>query len=588
MSERFTLDRPSFEQVLCATSLIQQLNKRVQANSAPDLGDTKPLSELVETQLAIETGTIDLEAAMSRVVGLAVQLSPATGAAIWLFTGDEFVYRAGTEGAAQDKRLKLEVLSKLAAMCGRNGHSPLEVGPASDSGPAYDAIHYPGSIKSLLVAPIYRDRDIAGTLAVFSTKFSAFAERDATSARLLSGLLTHSLRKAAEVELKQSVSLERAAMLQVIDRLIPALEKLAEEGRLKFQASADECPSLSIELEPESAAVPGQVLEGSPVEITDIVRDGGEAGLTVEMMADDSPEVNAGDSGLPAPEAQMGEVVAESAPAVFVMVPVNAQEPTPDRPSATIVGLRSDVQSFATTIGNSLQGAAITILKATQTRLIRARCWLSNTTTKIQRGFPGRVARYQSLIPVLPRLKLKVRVQYGVAVPAAGLMLMLIFLLWRTTASFPSKAEGATSEGNATPAATGSVTEGSHQLSSAGPTAPLSHLRVTDSASSSTLQTLSRYEIAGLRRRAQYGDDAAALVLGMAYERGQLVPQNCVKAREWIARSANEGNAAAQYNLGLRYLQGDGVPADQEVAMKWLARSAARKYPQALALQSAP
>jgi uncharacterized protein len=114
-------------------------------------------------------------------------------------------------------------------------------------------------------------------------------------------------------------------------------------------------------------------------------------------------------------------------------------------------------------------------------------------------------------------------------------------------------------------------------------------MQVTDPAISSALRNLSRYEIVGLRRRAMYGDDSAALLLGMAYETGHLVPQNCVKAGEWITQSANEGNAAAQYNLGLRYRHGDGEPVNQEVGARWLRKAAAQKYSQAqLALESVP
>jgi TPR repeat protein len=121
------------------------------------------------------------------------------------------------------------------------------------------------------------------------------------------------------------------------------------------------------------------------------------------------------------------------------------------------------------------------------------------------------------------------------------------------------------------------------------PAYPLSHMQLTDPAMSSALRNLSRYEIVGLRRRAMYGDDSAALLLGMAYETGYLVSQNCMNAGEWITQSANEGNAAAQYNLGLRYRQGDGEPVNREVAVTWLRKAAAQKYsPAQLALESVP
>jgi hypothetical protein len=88
---------------------------------------------------------------------------------------------------------------------------------------------------------------------------------------------------------------------------------------------------------------------------------------------------------------------------------------------------------------------------------------------------------------------------------------------------------------------------------------------------------LSPYELAGLRRRAEFGDDSAAFQMGMAYEIGRGLPQSCKTAARWVARAAREGNAAAQYNLGLRYRDGDGVPANEDEAVKWLGKASARQ-----------
>jgi hypothetical protein len=108
-----------------------------------------------------------------------------------------------------------------------------------------------------------------------------------------------------------------------------------------------------------------------------------------------------------------------------------------------------------------------------------------------------------------------------------------------------------------------------------------SHRQVTDPATVSVVRGLSRYEISGLRRQANYGDASAAFILGMAYEVGRHVPQNCVKAARWVTTAAEAGNAAAQYNLGLRYRDGDGVPVRRAESEKWLRRAAARRYSKA-------
>jgi hypothetical protein len=108
-----------------------------------------------------------------------------------------------------------------------------------------------------------------------------------------------------------------------------------------------------------------------------------------------------------------------------------------------------------------------------------------------------------------------------------------------------------------------------------------SHRQVTDPATLSVVQELSRHEIRGLRRRAKYGDAPAAFALGMAYEVGKFVPRNCAEATRWVTTAAEAGNAAAQYNLGLRYRDGDGVRTNRAVSEKWLRKAAARRYSKA-------
>ena len=108
-----------------------------------------------------------------------------------------------------------------------------------------------------------------------------------------------------------------------------------------------------------------------------------------------------------------------------------------------------------------------------------------------------------------------------------------------------------------------------------------SHKRITDGPTRSAVEQLSRYEIKGLRRQAKYGDETAAFTLGMAYEVGRFVPQNCGEAARWVIRAAEAGDAAAQYNLGLRYRDGDGVSADRALSNKWLRKAAALRNRQA-------
>ena len=113
-----------------------------------------------------------------------------------------------------------------------------------------------------------------------------------------------------------------------------------------------------------------------------------------------------------------------------------------------------------------------------------------------------------------------------------------------------------------------------------------SHEQIPDAATASVVAQLSRFEIRGLRRQAKFGDDSAAFTLGMAYEIGRYVRQNCVEASRWVTMAAEAGNPAAQYDLGLRYRDGDGVSVDLHESEKWLRKAAAHRYHNAkLALQ---
>ncbi|MGA8152789.1 MAG: tetratricopeptide repeat protein [Terriglobales bacterium] len=124
-------------------------------------------------------------------------------------------------------------------------------------------------------------------------------------------------------------------------------------------------------------------------------------------------------------------------------------------------------------------------------------------------------------------------------------------------------------------------------LSNLTPPLRASHGQVTDRAALFAIGGLSRYEIPALRRQAYFGDDSAALIMGMLYETGRYVPQSCSRAAEWVQRSADWGNAAAQFNLGLRYRDGDGVPANEDEAKTWLRKAADNKYANArLALEA--
>ena len=218
MTQRFTLDRQSFEQFLAAASLLQQFQRHASRTEA----DVQPFWALVDLQRAVHSGTANLDSVVQQVPELAEQLVGADGAGVWLFTNDdEFTWRAGTARYAGDERLRMEVLSRLAAM----EEEPSDWRAANRN---WDAGYYPGCVKSLLVAPIQQDSNVAGAVAAFATEFDAFTDRDGSKLRLLAGVLGQALDSAAKAGYQPVAALERAALRELLERMIPHVQGSAD------------------------------------------------------------------------------------------------------------------------------------------------------------------------------------------------------------------------------------------------------------------------------------------------------------------------------------------------------------------------
>jgi len=71
------------------------------------------------------------------------------------------------------------------------------------------------------------------------------------------------------------------------------------------------------------------------------------------------------------------------------------------------------------------------------------------------------------------------------------------------------------------------------------------------------------------RMAAEQGSAEAQCNLGIAYERGQGVAQDYAESMKWFRMAAEQGLAEAQYNLGVAYYNGQGVSKDYAESMKW-------------------
>ena len=78
--------------------------------------------------------------------------------------------------------------------------------------------------------------------------------------------------------------------------------------------------------------------------------------------------------------------------------------------------------------------------------------------------------------------------------------------------------------------------------------------------------------------RGSAGKCLAQYSLGLAYEKGQGVPQDYQEAVKWYRIAAARQDEWAQTRLGSIYAEGKSVPQDFQEAVKWYRLAAAQGY----------
>ena len=88
-------------------------------------------------------------------------------------------------------------------------------------------------------------------------------------------------------------------------------------------------------------------------------------------------------------------------------------------------------------------------------------------------------------------------------------------------------------------------------------------------------------QIPELVEKAGADDIRAACVLGIAYQRGIIVPHDDAEAVKWLTRAAKHGIAWVQNILGGIHRRGAGVPQDYSEAVNWYRAAAEQHHPAA-------
>ncbi len=219
MNQRFTLDRKSFEQFLAAICLLQRLRQQAKLKNMA-VGSSSPLTSLLQLQGAINSGTVDIDWAMSSVLKLVLPVVAADAAGIWLFrSAAEFSCCARVGEIRDPERLGVEVLSHVA-----------DPHPVNEPYPSWrtpgQASRYPGYPNSVAVAPLRNRGKVVGALAAFSVEFDTFTPRDHNNLQFLAGLLEQVIQKAIASGYREAVALEHSALVRLVDVVKAHLNEL--------------------------------------------------------------------------------------------------------------------------------------------------------------------------------------------------------------------------------------------------------------------------------------------------------------------------------------------------------------------------
>jgi putative methionine-R-sulfoxide reductase with GAF domain len=551
MSERLSPDRRSFRHLL--STLFQQIQRQRLRGSLDYRIDPECLPDLVQIRKEVKGGRFDLNAVLNRLTKLTQRVVGASGVGVWLFTSDEVFLYAGAGTASNDERLRLEVISKLARACQLSQDSATRLANRIAINTGYDASD-PGDTNSLLVEPIRQGQNVAGALAALSDECNGFTKRDAANLHLLAGLLGQALSKAAEAGLQESITLEPAALLQLIERIVPALQRILESD-----VSARHSSHGFLQKEPghdlPSAGIPPKPFQDSHKK--------GQEGATHLMSGTWTGDYQE--------SSQLGDSPSSSSPLQETGAPrIGAWEASKTRLAQTSSlwpVARQKWERAVASARNYRITAGLTVVVQRGLRYAQ-----DSILQHIKIGD----TRLQMLLRSSLRASLKVAPLKAILAIAITFLILKIGL---HTLARPSMFSSRTTARENTLSAAKSDAREAPVAEQFGTSAVIqvSHTHVTDHATEAAVRTLSPYEIPGLRRRAEYGDDSAAFEMGMAYEIGRGVPQQCATAAQWVTRAAAEGNTAAQYNLGLRYRDGDGVAVDNHEAVKWLEKAAAHR-----------
>src|SRR3984893_785834 len=228
-------DQESETDPLSVQELAAHSRRETQTGDDPSSQDdyTLALAQIVETQRQIQTHHLKFENAMALVAESIVKITNASGAAIAILDGKKVRYRAVSGACALRLDSLVAVDKAICSACLRTGHVVRSTDINSEFLVDVEECRRRG-IQSLIAVPVYHDGSAIGALELYFGKTLAFTSQDVHTCQLMAGLVTEVFARDSELTWKKSLAVERANMLEALEKLKPNLTTLSEQESAKL------------------------------------------------------------------------------------------------------------------------------------------------------------------------------------------------------------------------------------------------------------------------------------------------------------------------------------------------------------------
>ena len=200
------------------------------------------LAQIVEIQHQVQVHHLGSQNVMSLVVERLSQSARVGGAAIGILEDKKVHYRAATGVMALPAGADVSLEKALSVKCLRAGIVSRCADVNAEPVLNKDECRRRG-IQSMIAVPIFHRGAVAGSLELYFPRPQAFTEEDVHTCQLMAGLVTEALARDEEVSWKQSLTDDRAVMLEALEKLKPDLAELANTHAAKGLAAVAGVPS---------------------------------------------------------------------------------------------------------------------------------------------------------------------------------------------------------------------------------------------------------------------------------------------------------------------------------------------------------